>query len=90
MHDPIAGPVQEWIGNLSPRRPMNRPLTASQVWRMPVLLSVVSAVGLISALLGDGSWDVVSWVALGAQVGVILWYIVRSRSRHLASSGSLP
>jgi hypothetical protein len=56
---------------------------------MPVLLSVVSAVGLISALLGDGSWDVVSWVALGAPVGVILWYIVRSRSRYLASSGSL-
>jgi hypothetical protein len=44
---------------------------------MPIVLSVVSAVGLVSALLGDGIWDALSWAALGAPVVVITWYLTR-------------
>jgi hypothetical protein len=40
-------------------------------------LAVVSAVGLLSALLGDGIWDIVSWVALATPVIVIVWYLAR-------------
>jgi hypothetical protein len=41
---------------------------------MPIVLAVCSAVGLISALLGDGVWDVLSWFALGAPITIIIWY----------------
>jgi hypothetical protein len=35
-----------------------------------VLLGIASACGLLSALLGDGAWDGLSWLALGAPVAV--------------------
>lgn len=57
---------------------MNRLLSTRQIWVMPVVLAVVSAGGLLSALLGDGIWDVFSWVALSAPVIVIGWYVARS------------
>jgi hypothetical protein len=38
---------------------------------------VLSAGGLISALLADGVGDVVSWIALSTPVGVALWYGAR-------------
>jgi hypothetical protein len=47
---------------------------------IPALLAIVSADGLISALLGDGPWDVLSWGALGAPIAVAL-YLVASASR---------
>ncbi len=40
------------------------------VWRGPVILGAASACGLLSALLGDGAWDGLSWLALGAPVAV--------------------
>jgi hypothetical protein len=43
-----------------------------RVFGMPTLLALVSAVGLISALLGDDLWDALSWLALGAPVAIIL------------------
>ena len=38
---------------------------------MPAVLAIASAIGLLSALFGDGFWDWLSWVALGAPVAVI-------------------
>ena len=35
-----------------------------QVWLWPVVIALLSAAGLVSALLGDGVWDAVSWIAL--------------------------
>jgi hypothetical protein len=48
-----------------------------QVFGVPVLLALVSVVGLLSALLGDGVWDAVSWVGLGALIAVIGWHAAR-------------
>jgi hypothetical protein len=48
-----------------------------QVWGMPVLLAVLTIVGLVAALLGDGIWDLVSAVSLGAPVLVGAWYGLR-------------
>lgn len=39
-----------------------------QVFALPVAFGVLSAVGLVAALLGDGVWDAVSWLTLGAAV----------------------
>ncbi len=43
-----------------------------RAYRMPALLGVISLVGLVSALLEDGWFDVVSWLLLGAIV-VAMW-----------------
>ena len=48
--------------------------TRRQIWGVPVALGVITIVGLMSALLGDGVWDAVSVVALAVPVGVIGWH----------------
>ena len=49
----------------------------ASVWRWPVAIAVASAVGLVSALVADGHWDAVSWLALGVPVVVPAWYAWR-------------
>jgi hypothetical protein len=34
------------------------------MWRWPIALGVTSGVGLVSALIGDGAYDVLSWCLL--------------------------
>lgn len=48
------------------------------VFGIPMLLALVSAVGLLSALLGDGIWDMLSWLTLGVPVAVITWSVARA------------
>lgn len=45
------------------------------VFGMPVILAALSAFGLVSALLGDGVWDVLSWIALWITVAVIVRHV---------------
>ena len=45
----------------------------------PAVLAAMSLLGLISALLGDGVFDVVAWLAAGAPAAVIAWAIVARR-----------
>ncbi len=35
-----------------------------RIWRMPLLLGVLTAFGLMAALLGQGPWRVTAWLAL--------------------------
>ena len=49
----------------------------TQIWAMPILLAVFTLIGLVAALLGDGVWDLVSAVTLGAPVAVGAWYGLR-------------
>ncbi|MBQ5946763.1 hypothetical protein [Massilia sp. ST3] len=51
--------------------------TTMQIWGAPLLLAVLTIVGLTSALLGDDIWDVVSALALGAPVAVGAWFSLR-------------
>ena len=51
------------------------------LWGMPVLLGILTIVGLVSALLGDGIWDLVSAFALGAPVLAGAWYGLRRKGR---------
>ena len=41
-----------------------------RVWPIPIALASLTALGLVSALVGDGVWDAVSWVALAVPVAV--------------------
>ena len=52
------------------------------MWGWPLLLGVLTASGLLSALLSDGVGDVWSWFALGLPVAVAAWFGF-VRSRHL-------
>lgn len=59
---------------------MSVPQTTSQIWAAPIVLGIVSAIGLVSALLGDGIWDELSWLALTAPIAAVLWSVVRAIS----------
>jgi hypothetical protein len=52
------------------------------VWGMPLLLGVLTIIGLACALVGDGAWDAVSAVTLGAPVAVGAWYSLRRPVRE--------
>jgi len=56
--------------------------TPSQIWAIPVLLGILTTVGLIAALLGDGVWDLVSAVTLGIPVLAGIWYGLRRTPRE--------
>ena len=46
----------------------------NSLWAWPIVLGLLTTVGLISALLGDGPWDLLSWVTLGVPVAIGLWF----------------
>lgn len=52
---------------MTPRR------SSTQIWMAPVVIGLLSLVGLLAALLGDGMADVLSWLALAVPVGVSVW-----------------
>ena len=60
---------------------MSALLSKRQIWGPPITLGVASAIGLIAALLADGLWDAVSWIALAAPVAVGVWGMWPSRHR---------
>lgn len=47
------------------------PRSALRVFALPILFGLLSAVGLLSALLGDDVWDALSWLALGVPCAAI-------------------
>jgi hypothetical protein len=48
-----------------------------KVWGTPLLIGILSAFGLISALAGDNVWDALSWLTLGVPVVVTGWFLGR-------------
>lgn len=53
-----------------------------RLWGKPLLIALLSITGLIAALVGDGYWDVYSWIALGIPVIVVIrsYYFAEKRS----------
>lgn len=43
-----------------------------RIFAIPAVLGVLTAAGLISALLGDGVFDVIAWVCVGAPIATIV------------------
>lgn len=52
-----------------------------KLWGMPILLGLLSGIGLISALLEDGLWDWVSWLTLGIPSALMCWYWLKPSRR---------
>ena len=55
-----------------------------RVWGWPLLIAVLSASGLATALVSDGWGDSWSWVALGTPVAVTAWFALTNRRKEQA------
>ncbi|MBF0664296.1 MAG: hypothetical protein IR159_01910 [Brevundimonas sp.] len=56
-------------------------LSLGAIFAAPAIVAVLSLTGLVAALIGDGAWDVVGWLGLGASVAVPAWALVARRHR---------
>lgn len=60
-------------------------MSQRRIWTMPVLLGVVSALGLVSALL-FGTWgNWLSWLSLSAVTAVSVWICIRAMTPKRSS-----
>ena len=50
-----------------------------QIWGAPIALAILTAIGLVAALLGDGVWDYLSALTLGIPALLGAWYCLRRR-----------
>ncbi|RYG04236.1 MAG: hypothetical protein EON94_02475 [Caulobacteraceae bacterium] len=53
--------------------------STGRAYVVPAILAVASLIGLISALIGDGIFNVISWLLLGGLLGVIAWALAKRR-----------
>ncbi|MCP9626091.1 hypothetical protein NML43_03190 [Rhodopseudomonas palustris] len=56
---------------IKPRRAAH---TTAQIFAAPLAIAIITALGLTTALLGDGLWDWMSWIALALPVAVAVGY----------------
>jgi hypothetical protein len=50
------------------------------VFAAPLGIALLSVIGLVAALTGDGMRDAVAWIGLGVPVAVTLWAMRHRRS----------
>ena len=64
-------------------QPLPRPGRQSfgAIFLVPAILAALSCAGLVSALLGDGVWDGLSWLTLSVPIAVAVWYAFFRRRR---------
>lgn len=49
----------------------SRHRTATQIFAVPALIAILCGAGLVSALVGDGIWDGVSWILLSLPILIL-------------------
>jgi len=54
---------------------------AWRVWGWPAAFAVLSAFGLVAALVDDGVWDLAGWIALAIPAAVCAWGCGRALRR---------
>ncbi|MBA1276549.1 MULTISPECIES: hypothetical protein [Pseudomonadaceae] len=57
---------------------------------LPSLIALLGMAGLFAALLGDGWWDTLAWLGLGAQAGLGLWPLLPGRGGRAGSERIIP
>lgn len=55
------------------KRSAPRPL--SRIFAVPLVLGLVSTIGLVAALVGDDVWDAIGWIGLGIPLAVAAWCV---------------
>lgn len=53
--------------------------TSAQIFTIPIILAVLGGAGLIFALVGDGVWDGLSWLALSVPIAIFAVCLWRGR-----------
>jgi len=61
---------------------MRRSFPLFAILAVPLLLTILTLIGLFGALIYDGAWDVIGSALLGGVIGVALWAWVRARVGH--------
>ncbi|QHV95129.1 hypothetical protein [Spirosoma endbachense] len=56
------------------------------IWTIPLLLGIISLGGLISALVGDTIWDVLSWLTLSIPLLVIARFWLKPQGSKKSTS----
>ncbi|WP_166574900.1 hypothetical protein [Caulobacter sp. SLTY] len=51
-----------------------------KIFGWPTVLAILSLIGLVGALVGDGPWDWLSWLCLGFPLAVLGWVLKTRRS----------
>jgi hypothetical protein len=51
--------------------------TLRQIFALPVVIGILSTVGLLAALIGDGWWDGLSWATLSLPVLLYVVFFLR-------------
>lgn len=59
------------------RRPKR--LARRHVWTAPLALAMLAATGLVAALLGTGTWRVMSWLTLSIPLAVVARHALMRR-----------
>jgi hypothetical protein len=49
-------------------------------WPLPILIAILSLVGLVAALTGDGWRDVMSWIGLLTPIVAVAWAVRTKRT----------
>lgn len=57
------------------------PFSLQAIFAIPLVVAILSLIGLVGALLGDGVWDWIGWLGLGACVAVTIWALIARRQR---------
>ncbi len=60
---------------------MKKSLLKKEIWQWPIVIALISLIGLTVALFGDGIWDKLSWIALSVPILVCLWFLVPHKFR---------
>jgi len=59
---------------------MKRGQSLPAIFTIPIAVALLSLIGLVSALTGDGLRDVLSWAALAVPVAAVIWAMKIRRS----------
>lgn len=61
---------------------MRRSFPLVAILGLPLLLMMLSLIGLVGALIYDGAWDVIGSALSGVVIGVAVWAWGRARIVH--------
>lgn len=50
-----------------------------QMWGAPLAIAIMTLIGLVAGLVGDGGWDLLAALALGVPVLLAAWLGLRRR-----------
>ena len=51
------------------------------IFAVPAAVALLSLAGLVTALIGDGIWNVAGWLMLGVSPATLLWALIARRHR---------